>query len=381
MTMTSALLTLEKANRKIEDRFESKLEVNFDLSRKLVSFQANKKEPGYRWFKFKEGYSSGLVNYVMLKLHIDKSETLDPFAGSGTTLFGASLRGLDSVGIELLPIATEIIEVRKLIASMDKIQLREILKKWSDEKPWELETSPIKFPHLNITRGAFPDETEKMIGLYLNAIKRKKNKELRRVLQFPLLCILEEISFTRKDGQYLRWDFRSGRVGGKKKFNKGVIKTFDAAITQKLQEIYQDIEPQNLFNGKIVSHRGNVKVLGGSCLSILPKMRTSQFSFIMTSPPYCNRYDYTRTYALELALLGVNNESIKELRQTMITCTVENREKPELKSLFNAREYYYAGEAFDSQKELRTIFLILFFLFFQFHGFFLSHLRRRELLL
>ena len=47
----------------------------------------------------------------------------------------------------------------------------------------------------------------------------------------------------------------------------------------------------------------------------------------MTSPPYCNRYDYTRTYALELALLGVDEAGLAKLRQEMLSCTVENRAK------------------------------------------------------
>src|SRR5690606_22314494 len=46
----------------------------------------------------------------------------------------------------------------------------------------------------------------------------------------------------------------------------------------------------------------------------------------ITSPPYCNRYDYTRTYALELAYLGVG-EDIYRLRQEQLSCTVENRSK------------------------------------------------------
>jgi len=51
------------------------------------------------------------------------------------------------------------------------------------------------------------------------------------------------------------------------------------------------------------------------------------FEGIITSPPYCNRYDYTRTYALELAVLGVSSDKLTRLRQTMLSCTVENREK------------------------------------------------------
>ena len=51
----------------------------------------------------------------------------------------------------------------------------------------------------------------------------------------------------------------------------------------------------------------------------------------MTSPPYCNRYDYTRTYALELAMLELTQAEVSSLRQEMLSCTVENREKDLLK--------------------------------------------------
>jgi DNA modification methylase len=51
------------------------------------------------------------------------------------------------------------------------------------------------------------------------------------------------------------------------------------------------------------------------------------YTAVMTSPPYCNRYDYTRTYSLEHALLGVTEQGLTQLRQTMLSCTVENRPK------------------------------------------------------
>ena len=65
----------------------------------------------------------------------------------------------------------------------------------------------------------------------------------------------------------------------------------------------------------------------GSSLDIMPQLPNSYYDVILTSPPYCNRYDYTRTYALELALLGVGQEEIVNLRQQMLSCTVENRPK------------------------------------------------------
>lgn len=72
----------------------------------------------------------------------------------------------------------------------------------------------------------------------------------------------------------------------------------------------------------------------------------------MTSPPYCNRYDYTRTYALELALLGTDEQELVRLRQEMLSCTVENRAK-DLLSL-NSR-WTTALAAADEQELLQAI--------------------------
>jgi DNA modification methylase len=154
------------------------------------------------------------------------------------------------------------------------------------------------------------------------------------VLRFGLLCILESISYTRKDGQYLRWDYRAGRRSGGREFNKGAILSFDAAICKKLDEIVQDIEDnQNHCKNTIsplfreVPNSGKIRLYGGSCLDVMPALQAGSYDGIITSPPYCNRYDYTRTYALELALLGTSEEEIRSLRQEMVSSTVENRTK------------------------------------------------------
>lgn len=57
----------------------------------------------------------------------------------------------------------------------------------------------------------------------------------------------------------------------------------------------------------------------------MPALPGNSYDAVVTSPPYCNRYDYTRTYALELALLGIGEDEISKLRQEMLSCTVENR--------------------------------------------------------
>jgi hypothetical protein len=126
------------------------------------------------------------------------------------------------------------------------------------------------------------------------------------------MSVLEEISYTRKDGQYLRWDYRSERRQGSKPFNKGQILSFDKAINRKLSEISADLQPSGFLPGLFHSSdkKGQIEVLRGSCLDVLSTLGTASFDGLITSPPYVNRYDYTRTYALELALLGVGETEI-----------------------------------------------------------------------
>jgi DNA modification methylase len=82
-----------------------------------------------------------------------------------------------------------------------------------------------------------------------------------------------------------------------------------------------------LFAETASSAQGQIRLHHGSCLEILPILGADEYDAIITSPPYCNRYDYTRTYALELALLGTSESQLLGLRQTMLSCTVENRAK------------------------------------------------------
>ena len=324
---------IEELNADLKDKFAGIIIEDNNLSRQLVSFQANRQLPIYRWYKYKEGFSAGLVGYLFAKYPFKKGNILDPFAGTGTALFAASEEGYDSYGIELLPIGQTIIKTRNLIENNIGQSELSRLDEWCNKKLWNKTTKETGFTKLRITLGAYPKETETKIRRYLSAINEEPSL-IKEVLFFALLCILESISYTRKDGQYLRWDYRSGRTNGKKLFDKGIIQDFDSAICSKLKEILHDLrgEQKQIEMFKLPNRtKGHVFLYESSCLEQLPLLKKGAFSAIITSPPYCNRYDYTRTYALELAMLGVDEESLRLLRQNMLSCTVENKEKDLLK--------------------------------------------------
>jgi len=348
------LQAIEEADERLHAKYWDKLQVNYDLDRTLVSFQANKDKNGHRWYKYKEGFSSDLIHYILQRLSLNAGCILDPFAGSGAALFAASELGLDSVGIELLPSSAEIIEVRRILKNGNANQIAAGIHQFRQSLAWQKSGATKKFSHIRITKGAFPPETEEELGRYLDEVDRIGEDDLRRILSFAALCILEDISYTRKDGQYLRWDSRSGRTWGKKPFSKGAIKAFTPTICAKLDQIVYDIcrEQLPLFG---TQKPGEITLLSGSCFDILPKLGAESFEGLITSPPYCNRYDYTRTYALELAMMGIGENEIRTLRQAMLSCTVENREKEELWNRLDRARLSLATDAFQSQKLINLI--------------------------
>lgn len=350
---------IKAADEQITQRFSEKMRVNHDLDRTLVSFQANKTEVGHRWCKYREGFSAELIRYLIEKTGLREGRILDPFAGSGTTLFVAAELGLDAMGIELLPSSAEIIEVRHWVRDADKQKLVKGIRSVLSKRAWMQPGEQDAFPHLRITAGAFPNETERQLGRFLWESAKTSDELLSRLLRFSALSVLEEISFTRKDGQYLRWDQRSGRCLGKKVFDKGRIDSFDEAISRKLKQIANDIEGREeptLFARKASgSGSGKIEVKIGSCLDVIPKLEAGSLSGLITSPPYCNRYDYTRTYALELAMLQVGEEGIRRLRQAMLTCTVENKDKCDLPEKFGNDTFRAASQAFDGQRVLSLV--------------------------
>lgn len=309
------------------ERFKNKFITLPFLSRTLVSFQGNRTRPIYRWYKYKEAFSASLVEYLFEQYGVSNGLILDPFAGSGTALFAASSMGIGADGIELLPVCHEIIKAKQILEGEFTAEDFKRLKTWIQEKIWKQSKVYVDLPQLRITQGAYPEKTKIAAEQYISAYQGE-NIKVQTILRFALLCVLESISFTRKDGQYLRWDYRSGRTQSEKKFDKGKIQDFDEAICEKINEILVDTSTfcqKNLFLSE--EYHGQIRLYQGSCLEVLPQLPDNIYSAIITSPPYCNRYDYTRTYALELALLGINDQDLLKLRQQMLSCTVENRAK------------------------------------------------------
>jgi len=350
--------------QKLENAYRELIEVNTDLDRRLVSFQANKNIPFYNWFPYKEGFSYQMVKMFIKDYEKSSGKLLDPFSGSGTSLFAANEMGIHSLGIELLPIGEFILNTRIAANKVNLKNLREtvcILRNLNFSK---LSTNPkTNYKHIPITQKAFPQNTEKKLNVFLNYIDDKiKDQNIKQILKFSCFSSLEKISYTRKDGQYLRWDYRAGKT--KTTFSKGKIYRFEHALFSAIDQITSDLANSDVFFGGSNFTDAKIELRTTSCLELMPRLPKNDYDLIITSPPYCNRYDYTRTYALELAFLGIDAEGIKKLRQSLLSCTVENKNKQHfLRTIYEENNqlklFEHARDAFNSNKALQELLAIL----------------------
>lgn len=361
------------------EKFKSKIIHNPSLDRTLVSFQANKQAPFSAWFKYREGFSERLVTYLLQNLKPQPGILLDPFSGGGSALFAASALGWQTKGIELLRVGIFSTKARLIAQKINVEAFNTVVAELKKINFKDYYDQQYALKHIAITCGAFSSvNEEQLVGYISYCHKFVENEDIRTLLLFAAFCVLEDISYTRKDGQYLRWDARSGRAKGENKFNKGEILACQEAIYQKLKQITSDLNvgpiQLNLFGDNLPSQFTALKssqgenpepvFYQGSCLDILPTLPESSIDFIMTSPPYVNRYDYTRTYALELVFLGCSEEEIKHLRQTMLSCTVENRDKRSYlehyyTSIGRQQDFLRVDSTFQHQAALHEVLTIL----------------------
>lgn len=326
--------TASSARVDLERKYRHLLYPTTRFNRQIVSYQANKSARMHRWFKYKEGFSAKLVRKLLEEFKIKPPQSiLDPFAGVSTTLLVAQELGINATGIEVMPFGDIVWRVKSAAVAYD-------IERLSSIRDWVESNAPgvskRHFPHIPITRHAFGMEQEAQLMWYEERFAQLEvGDAMHDLLKFVLLSILEDISFTRKDGQFLRWDTRSQKMqlrnAKRKEDGRKPVKPFHMreilcvreAILQALDLIATDIS----LAGDPNDVHSEQELIVGSVLERLPLLPGDQYDAVITSPPYCNRYDYTRTYALELAFLGIDQRAILNLRQSMLTCTVENRTK------------------------------------------------------
>lgn len=277
--------------------------------RQLVTYVPNKKQPIYNWFKFKEGFSRQLVELVLHQWDVPKDDViLDPFAGCGTTLLAAKNLGYSVIGTDILPISVFVSQA-KLCDSYDLQRVTAAIDEIGQALPID---SSSRYPNVPIVDKAIDVETQRDLLFYRDKI-RSFESPTRELFLLALISIIEEVSHASKDGQFLR-------------LVKKDIPSVRTALLRQLRQMHQDLESSTTSMSTSSSGKANI-LLGDARDLALPKDYVGQIGAVITSPPYLNRYDYSRTYVLELCTLFVDDcEELKQIRHSLLRSHIESKE-------------------------------------------------------
>lgn len=166
---------------------------------RLVNFSTAKTEPYQRWVRYREGYSTSLVNDLIQRAGIsrDKHFIADPMVGSGSTMISACRNGFDSFGVDVNPFC-QLIITTKLLAPEEKdlCEIEVFLK----SLPEKYQTKPFSNPPLS---EYFPPQNLVDLLQLREEIDALPDDTVKQILTACWFFILESCSNRKKDGNGL----------------------------------------------------------------------------------------------------------------------------------------------------------------------------------
>ena len=295
-----------------EDKYRSLMSENRKLGR-LVSYVGNKSLPILRLYRFKEAFSLGLVNHFLDEFKATSNDfVFDPFAGMGTALFGGMLRGLPSLGVDRLPVAAFVARTLPRFLLLEPGSMASTFGRLETVVD-RVEPASVA-DDVSIIRIAFERPYLTRLLKWKAAIDTLPTpyNELFTVL---LLSVLESTSYASNDGQFLRLKPHKKLMAPDEALLRKVLLAEADLIA--IQHMWFD---RRRYTGNLpVIREGDARDLGDI---EFPKEPT----IIITSPPYPNRYDYSRSYCLELCFRFVKSfEELKAVRFGILRSHIESR--------------------------------------------------------
>lgn len=303
---------LSGERERLEHRFQPFMRKELDLGN-LVSYVGNKSVPLLRLYRYKEAFAFELVREFIRRFKLTTRDYLfDPFAGMGTTTFASMLHGIPSIGIDRLPIA---VFVARTIPQLLFVEPRELMSTFERLHSLVDAAQPAAIAmDVPIMRKAFSDKNLFRLRQWKTVIDALK-QPLRDIFLLLFFAVLEQTSFTSKDGQFLRI-----------KKNKRPSEP-DDALLDRVSQAMTDINKFKILLNHRSGHRDFLPtIMPGDTRELRDISFERPPTAIITSPPYANRYDYTRTYCLELCFhFAKNFDQLKDIRFAMLRSHIESK--------------------------------------------------------
>lgn len=285
--------------------------------------------PAHNWYRFVLSFPPHLVRDYLGQFGINsKHRVLDPFCGTGTTLVECKKTGIPSVGVEANPMAYFASKVKtdwkpepkSLLKHADTIAkktLESFYKEGIDDEDF-----PLLSRHNN--------KQKKMNRENLRTLSEESDALIleRSISPLPLhksLALIEQIRSDSEDrflnhellafAKAIVFEISNLRFGPE--VGLGLIKEDAPVVRSWLEEV-------KVISDDIARLQGSAVVQSDVCFAdsrdLSSVLEPNSIDAVITSPPYPNEKDYSRTTRLESVLLGLiqTKEELRSLKQKLV---------------------------------------------------------------
>lgn len=265
------------------------------------------------WYRFVLSFPPHLVQEYIEKFGISQNDVvLDPFCGTGTTNVECKKNGIASIGVEASPIT--------FFASTTKCSWRKPNAKMYQEAIVIADQARRVIDTCTNLR-KLTEEQDKLI--LKNSISEEPLSQvliLRDIIysahsmyeDYYLLALAKHIVFSYSN---LKFGPEVG-ISRKKVYSVDVVGIW----LSQVKTMQNDLECHSTLSGV------PAQIIHGDARTINPAALSTKANFVITSPPYPNEKDYSRTTRLESVLLGYINtkEELRNVKKNFIRSNTKN---------------------------------------------------------
>jgi DNA modification methylase len=245
----------------------------------------------------------GKIAEEILETYSKKGDiVLDPFCGSGTVLLRSRGQGLQSVGVDLNPLACLIANVK--CSQYEISRLRETAKRVFLRIERTSSNQMVAFEGIDYW---FEKDVQRDLARILSSIAHVRNKSNQDFFKVCLSSIIRSVSNADPHIPPPVFSKRMRKVVQNRKLD--TVGIFNARVVRNLEIMERtSVGPKNNHKPLIVC--GDVRALPLSDASI---------NLVLTSPPYLDAQKYMRTLNLETQWLGlISQEQVRRIKRRII---------------------------------------------------------------
>ena len=269
--------------------------------------------PVHEWYRFVLSYPPHLVRNYLTQFKVEPGmRVLDPYCGTGTTLVECKKHQIESIGIEPNPVVhlaatvkTEwAVDPDELVADAEKVAEHAIRRLNDKHEVVPLSADQQK---LLIKNSISPLPLHKSLVLR-DAIRTMGDAPFRR---YHRVALAKQLVFSYSN---LRFGPEVG-VSRRKKEDAEVVALWLEAVQRMADDLRSVDRPGP-----------EARVLRGDARVAESLLEPKSIDAVITSPPYPNEKDYTRTTRLESVLLGFlsDRKDLRAMKNSLMRSNTRN---------------------------------------------------------